>query len=168
MIASDNIGWRPFTPAMLERGAVIGRDYLLLPLARAWKAGALRSVILAGTDFWPPARIYDPSVTPGPAVLLVRGDGVDAFGPSAMPHAPRAFKWATRVVIHAAGGEPWHYQGVAEAAAETGGRILLIETCTRHRDAWIAAAHRHASPLAGLIIDVPPDGPPHPLAQPAH
>ncbi len=81
----------------------------------------------------------------GPSIVLIGDDDDAATGPLKWRSATQAGRWANAVMVHGAGAEEHHYHA-AIAAAELVGRVLVIETSSRHVDDW-AAFLRHPRTL---------------------
>ena len=137
------------------------------PIYRAALAGELGAVIEA----LPHSRVPREALWhKAPTVAVIADDAGLSSGPSDFPDAERLFGWARRVMIHAAGGEAFHYEWVVEAA-RLFGRVVMVETTTAAEAAWMALAERERDrreaegrePFGLLLIQVPSDKPPHPV-----
>lgn len=138
-----------------------------LPMYRAALAGDIRLL-----DATPGARVPRRYLQPGaPPTLVVLGDdGDEPTGPSGFPQAQRLLAWADALMLHSCGGEERHYEMVVEATRQSR-RMLMIETSTNQREAWMALveveiARRIKSGrrlLSTLDIAVRPGMPAHPL-----
>ena len=94
-----------------------------------------------------------------PTVLLIGDDPGNAEGqggPTAWQCAREIGKWCQGAIIHAAAGEPRHYQEAVRGALMLG-RLAMIETTSMYVKAW---AECLACPTTLLIL--PNDGP-HPI-----
>lgn len=95
-----------------------------------------------------------------PAVLLIGDDdGLDR-GPRGWGLSERAVRWSAACLIHAAGAELAHYEAAIQAA-ETVGRMLLIECSTGTADAWVQLVRSAPNRPSSLLIR--PNTGPHPL-----
>ena len=70
-----------------------------------------------------------------PIIILIGDDDDVSTGPAAWACALRVRRWALTGMIHAAAGEPQHYENVLMGALLTR-RFLLIETSMVHHAAW--------------------------------
>ncbi len=136
------------------------------PLYRALLAGEIGAV----WDIMPRARIPREAFWQScPSIMALADDAGVSQGAGDFPDATRAFRWAATAMIHAIGGEAFHYRA-AVIAAKTTRRTLLIETRTAHEVEWEEIARREierrnavgAEPLAVLILRVPDHLPAHP------
>lgn len=78
--------------------------------------------------------------TTHPTVLLIGDDPGTPDGqggPTAWRCAAKIGGWAQAAIVHGAGGEAAHYR-FAVGAALRFGRVVLIETTSRHAEAWAA------------------------------
>lgn len=138
------------------------------PLYRAALAGDCRVMeVMPGAT----ARMLKPFLAlTGATVAVIGDDGGISSGPQDFPQARRLFGWASKVLVHACGGEPHHYEWVV-AAARPGRRVLLVETTTFAQPAWMQVAEderdrrarKRLPPIDMLLIEVPPHLPAHPL-----
>jgi hypothetical protein len=97
-----------------------------------------------------------------PAVVMVQDDDHANTGPAGFPAARKALRWARGLVIHACGGEPWHYQAAASLAEEVRA-VVLVETGTAHAEAWADLARRAALPRRHIGFMLLPRSGPHPI-----
>lgn len=70
-----------------------------------------------------------------PAVVLIGDDDYQERGPAGFTIAERAVRWASSIVLHAAGAETSQYESVIHAA-QIVKRMLLIECSTQTAQAW--------------------------------
>ncbi len=110
--------------------------YHHVPLLEAVRDGRIALVWLSGRDT--PLSMRKLKCAPRPVIVLIGDDDDFPTGPAAWISAPKAIRWARRVVLHGAGGESWHYQAAVDTA-EVVGRVLIIETNSTHLPAWGAA-----------------------------
>ena len=91
-----------------------------------------------------------------PLLVWVGDDDESSSGPDGWRCAHQLTRWARGAVVHAAGGEANHYR-VAVDGTLIERRFLLVETSSRHAEAWLAL-------LAGkpALVILPRSGP-HPV-----
>jgi hypothetical protein len=130
-----------------------------LPLLRAAEMGLVR-LIFAGPQQRFPLSLLDMQKHPQPAIVTLGGDGFNAIGPEGFPQALRLMRWAGYIMMHGAGGEPWHYAMAVEAAL-LWRRVLFVECRGDHLQAWIDLKQRIAPAAKGVVWQVPPGAPPH-------
>lgn len=134
------------------------------PLIRAAMAGTLRFVILSdGARV--PLSILDMQRNAVPLVVIVGGDAGGPATPDAFPQARRLMRWAGFVMLHATGGDAWHYAIATEAALRVR-RVLIVETTGAALSAWVALKAEVASRTPSLGFKVPPGMPTHPHEAP--
>ena len=138
------------------------------PIYRAALAGDLGAIV----EVLPGGRVPREALWSDAATVAVIADDAGlSRGPADFPDAERLFAWARRVMIHAAGGEAFHYEWTVKAA-RIFRRVLMVETTTAAEPAWMALAERERDrreaegrePFGLLLIQVPADKPPHPAA----
>jgi hypothetical protein len=100
-----------------------------------------------------------------PAVVLLPDDDGLSSGPEAFPAARAVLRWCRGLILHAAAGEPQHYE-IAVAMAEAEGSCALAETGTEHAEAWLEAARRAAAPRRHRALAIWPRNGVHPLPMP--
>lgn len=111
---------------------------------------------------------------PHPVVVILGDDAGISNGPADFPQARRLLRWAGFALVHAAGGETDHYAAIADVARACK-NILVIETHTAAEAAWMHLVRRERGirlrkkrpALSALLIQVPPDAAPHPVARTA-
>jgi hypothetical protein len=94
----------------------------------------------------------------GPLVMLIADDPSPSgfsIGPDGWKCRHAAKRWARATVIHGTGADLDHYRAISDAAA-TLFRILVIETDSKHVDAWADFFDRK------VLIFKPPPGECHP------
>jgi hypothetical protein len=85
----------------------------------------------------PKFKDWATQTTGRPAVALIGDDDGLLRGAAAWRgYAFRIARWASHILLHAAGAEPEHYHA-AIAAAEDGARVLVIETCPASAPSWL-------------------------------
>jgi hypothetical protein len=119
-------------------------------LLRATRDGRI-SLFIGQPEFAPKFKDWARTTEGQPAVVLIADDdglqrGAAAWG----GYAYRMVRWASFVVLHAAGAEPLHYE-TAIAAAEAGGRVLVIETGSATAPSWLAVLNKTPSRKTLLI-----------------
>ena len=72
-----------------------------------------------------------------PMLVLVSDDDDTPTGPGAWRCAEQVTRWARGAIVHGAGMKRWHYDE-AVAGALACGRLLMVETASRHVAAWRA------------------------------
>ena len=72
-----------------------------------------------------------------PCIVLIGDDDYRSTGPEGWPCARRVKAWSAQAIVHAAGGEQPHYEAAVTAATACS-RLLLVETSSACRDAWLA------------------------------
>lgn len=98
-----------------------------------------------------------------PAIVLIGDDYGADLGPAGWPTAERAVRWCRAVLLHAAGGEVWHYE-MAVQNAQSFGRVLVVECTTKTLPAWLNLVDSvRPIPPVSLVI-MPPDGLAHPAS----
>lgn len=105
-----------------------------LPIYRA-AADGLIAVIEPRRETPIPSRAMAALNRPG--ILLIGDDDETPTGPAAWQCGRRARKWGSLAIVHAAGGDSSHYRA-AVVAAGLHRRLLLIETTSEQRDAWLS------------------------------
>ncbi|MBX6740423.1 MAG: hypothetical protein IRY87_00065 [Acetobacteraceae bacterium] len=125
-----------------------------VPLVRAAMAGALRFAFVSPGDILP-LRLLDMEQDRRPFAVILADDGAVSTGSDGFPQARRLLRWAASILIHAAGGEPWHYEAVARATV-LARRFLLMETNTAHQTAWHTLRMAVALRTPGSLIEVRP------------
>jgi len=138
-----------------------------VPLFRALLANEIALAILP-----PGARvrlaILDPTRFHKPLVVLLGGDGgadgLTDCGPEGWRHSRRLLRWSRWTLIHATGGEVWHYQAAVEAARKFR-RVLIAECGTATLPPWLALRAEVAPNTPGMIVETRP-GDFHPLWRP--
>lgn len=70
-----------------------------------------------------------------PVITIFCDDDHWSSGPGGFPCAKRFSYWARRIMVHAAGGEPQHYE-LAIEAARLCRHILIVETDSAHEEEW--------------------------------
>jgi hypothetical protein len=65
--------------------------------------------------------------------------------------ARRLLAWSRWTMLHAAGGEAWHYALAAEATLAHR-RVVLIECGSASLDAWLALRDAVAPSTPGLVV----------------
>jgi hypothetical protein len=100
-----------------------------------------------------------------PAVVLLPDDDGLSTGPAGFPAARSVLRWCRGLLLHAAGGEPVHYEMAVEMA-EAEGSCALIETGTEHAEAWLEAARRAAAPRRHRTLAIWPRNGLHPIPMP--
>jgi hypothetical protein len=131
------------------------------PLFRAAMDGDIRLCFVAAGQRMP-LRLLDMTRDRRPLAVILADDGPAPAGPDGFPQTRRLMCWASFCMIHAAGGEPWHYAAAAEMA-RGGRRVLLVETSTAHQAAWVEVKNRTARHTPVLVLAVRPGTPPHPF-----
>jgi hypothetical protein len=86
-----------------------------------------------------------------PAIVLVGDDDGMDRGAAGWPLALRVLRWASRIMLHAAGAERRHYRAAVTAAALYH-RIAIIECSATTVDSWVAALHTLRVPPPPLVI----------------
>lgn len=152
---------RRLTLAELEDLAVRTRSYHWLPVIRAARQNRIWAGMLTPGGLLP-ARFLDPANNPGCAVLVIGGDLDPPAGPDRFPQAARALRWATHVMLHATGGQPFHYEAAVMAAEAVGARVVLVECASATLAAWEAFTARYA-PKASVLRILPHPGEVHPV-----
>jgi hypothetical protein len=94
-------------------------------------------------------------------VLIGDDDGLQRGAAAWKGYAFRMARWASHVMLHAAGAEPDHYEG-AVRAAEGGALVLAIDTCPTSASSWLRVLA--AIPPRPTLIIWPKDGI-HPVPQ---
>lgn len=133
----------------------------LVPLLRAARRGDLQ-LLMAPAGGRLPLGLLKPAKHSRPTVVVLGDDAGPSAGPAAFPQARRLFRWASWVMLHSAGGEPWHYACAAEAATLMR-RALVVETSTAGLPAWVALKNELAPETPGICFQVPEGRPPHPV-----
>jgi len=100
-----------------------------------------------------------------PVVFLILDDDEFASGPAGFPAAWTALRHARSLILHAAAGTAEHYE-MAVSMAGTEGSCALVETGTRHAEAWLDAARRAIAPRRHRELAVWPHDGLHPLPLP--
>lgn len=90
-----------------------------------------------------------------PTLILVGDDDGDDTGPNGWPLAQRLMRWSAVIVLHATGGQRWHYESALDAAVSSG-TVLLVECGTATLPAWKEAARRWAP--AAFVVALVPNG----------
>lgn len=134
-----------------------------VPVVQAALRGESQTMILAAGARMPLAML-DPVRNPKPLIVILGDDYGPSEGPDAFPQARRLFRWARWMMLHGAGGEPWHYAMAAEAAVLMG-RVLIVETSSAGLPAWVAFKADHAPKVQGVSFRVPEGQPAHPAAE---
>jgi hypothetical protein len=131
-----------------------------VPLIRAAMAGALNVVFLP-----PGARVprdmLDTTPPRLPLAVVLAGDGSTPSPPDAFPQARRLLRWSRFIVLHGAGGLPWHYALAAEATIHWR-RVVIVETTSALLPAWLAMRMELAPRTPGMGWAVPPGKGQHP------
>lgn len=156
-------GWmqitRPQLATVIEKTAQIAP--WRVPLFRALGEGR---IMLAGVPRGAPdisiGRLKRARL---PVVVLIEDDDYLSSGPDGFPGAQRMLRWAHAVILHAAGGEPAHYEAAALIAARHG-RAVLIETSSAQAEAWAVACARWAPAALARGFAMVPRGGAHPIA----
>jgi hypothetical protein len=155
--------FRAETPADLARAIVlaehvgaIGTAHLL----RALAAGRIACLPILPDSSATSFKRFVHATAHRPAVVLVGDDDGFDRGPDGWTLAGRAVYWARGVLIHAAGAELAHYQAAIEAA-ESAGRVLVIECSSVTLAAWAALVG--AAPHRPATLLIYPSGGVHPL-----
>ena len=128
-----------------------------LPLLSACREGLLALACMSrGQDA--PRRLLEGARRP--TCTWLQDDDEVSTGPSGFPSAKwLCTRWARMALVHGAGGEREHYAG-AVIATLTHGRVLFIETDSRHADEWCdLLGNGTRIPVLKII---PPDGRQHP------
>ena len=85
----------------------------------------------------PKFKDWATKTTGRPSVALIGDDDGMGRGAAAWRgYAYRMARWASFVLLHAAGALPEHCEG-AVCAAEAGARVLVIETCVASAPSWL-------------------------------
>ena len=137
-----------------------------VPLFRALLADELALALLAPGDRLPLA-ILDPTHFHKPLVILLGGDGgadgMTDCGPEGWRQSRRLLLWSRWTLIHATGGEAWHYQAAVEAVRKFR-RVLIAECGTASLRTWLALRAEVAPKTSGMIVKTRP-GDFHPLCR---
>ena len=120
------------TIAEAMRSAAIADDGPHLALLQAAQAGLINLCVLSARDQKLPLNLHRHD---RPELMLICDDDDKATGPAGWASAAHATRWARRVITHGAGATVDQYRGFAVAAMAFG-RLLLVETDSRHLDAW--------------------------------
>lgn len=153
------------SPAAVARAIavmeVIGEQFRI-PLFRAVPRGEIAFTVLNPGQAPPLAKLER---TGRPAIIvLTSDDDTTRLGPDGWPHAARILRWAKAAMLHGTGGRPEHYE-LAIEGAKVHRRVVLVETCTAHIEAWTTLARRTMAPERILRMQ-PPDGGVHPVPMP--
>lgn len=129
-----------------------------VPLFRAVLAGEIALAALAPGERIPLSAL-DPTRLRRPLVVLLGGDGGadgrTSVGPEAWSQARRLLLWSRWTMIHAAGGEAWHYAHAAESARYVR-RVLIAECGSATLPAWLAMRDAVAPSCPGLVVQCRP------------
>ena len=126
--------------AVLQREGVVGLATLLRDGMLAGRC-ALAGVARRDMPF-PAGALAGFS---SPTIVLVGDDDDTPTGPQPWRCAMQAGRWAEAAMIHGAGAEERHYRAAIAAAAIVR-RVLVVETSSKHVDAW-ASFLRHPHTL---------------------
>jgi hypothetical protein len=130
-----------------------------LPIYRAALAGQIDIVECARGGTIPAQSL---KAHRRPLLAVLGDDDATPTGPDGWPQARRLLRWWCRgVMLHGAGGEAAHYQAAVDLVRESG-RLLLVETDSKHLISWqqLVAAQQPAIPTT--IIHLRPGAPAHP------
>lgn len=130
-----------------------------VPLFRALLADEIALAVLAPGERLPLA-LLDPTRFHKPLVILLGGDGAAPdgsldIGPDGWRQSRRLLGWSRWTLIHATGGEPWHYQMAVDAARRFR-RVLIVECGTDTLPAWLALRAEVSPKGAGMILKCRP------------
>ena len=146
----------PASVSMAIRASMANSHGFMGPLAVPAEADLIDLVGIADPETPFPRQLKH---SRRPTVVLLGDDpGLpDGMGgPDAWRCTEKLRRWVRAVLVHGAGGEAEHYAECVRAARKVG-RVALIETTSRHAQAW---ARRLACPRTLLIL---PSMGPHPL-----
>jgi hypothetical protein len=133
---------RPEDRSRFDRGIGVlqcAGDYYHVPLIEAAKAGLIDLVFTADRAARPPLGRMRRSTRP---VLFLLGDDDEcSSGPDGWRCAQQLTRWARGAIVHGSGGKAEHYK-LAISEALTVGRFLVVDTASRHVDAWMALLPR--------------------------
>jgi hypothetical protein len=148
-----------FNPAISIDRAILLADASgsigVAALLRAVRDGRI-SLHISQPENAPSFKNWAKTTARQPAICLIGDDdglqrGAAAWG----GYAYRIVRWATHVMVHAAGAEPGHYEG-AVRVAEGGGRVLVIETNPASAPSWLRVLT--AIPRRHVLVIWPTDG----------
>lgn len=129
-----------------------------VPLLRAVLAGEIALAVLRPGESLP-LSLLEPTRFRQPLVVVLAGDdGLDGqhnCGPEGWRQSRRLLRWARWTILHATGGEAWHYAMAVDAARHLG-RVLVAECATATLPAWQALKREVASTGAGTVIQCRP------------
>jgi hypothetical protein len=121
------------------------------PLIRAALRGEIAFTILSpGSRL--PLRLLDPMRHPGPLVVVLGGDGIEAGGPGHFEQAARLIRWARFILLHGSGGDPTHYEIAVEAARHVR-RVVIVETTADYLKDWVDFRFVHARTTPTLVVE---------------
>jgi hypothetical protein len=137
---------------MIEIAAQLGP--WTMPVLDALRAGQITLALLRRDQRAPLDTMRRSAL---PVLAWIGDDDELSCGPDGWRPALPAAHWARAAMIHAAGGEAHHYAHLAAGTILTG-RMLLVETSSRHAAAWQTL-------LAGKsVLTILPCGGSHPIA----
>ena len=128
------------------------------PLFQAAMRGELRFAIILPDGRFPKHLLGGDRL---PCALLLSDDADVSFGPARFPQARKLFRWARRIILHAAGGEPEHYAIAVEATVACG-RLVLVECASGEREAGWLGLIKAVAPRTPLLRITPKGGGAHP------
>lgn len=141
-------------------GLNAGGYHHAVPLFRALLADEIALAVLAPGEHLH-LSILDPRRFHKPLVILLGGDGgADGrtnCGPEGWRQSRRLLLWSRWTMIHATGGEEWHYQTAVEAARRFR-RVLIAEAGTATLPAWLALRSEVAPHIPGMVVQCRPGG----------